>query len=348
MKRTFVLTDKPPLEVQKQEAREKSVELLSATNDRCYGYYRLSCGHTTFLHYGAVRKAKTAKFKCTVCFDAVLTKEADLAGLVYNKNSAFNNGDTRSYTYKSCGHSKMMAPGNVRNAVGKCVECLENEYRDEAKSQNLELLESSERVDGYRYYKLPCNHIKRICVKAVRLGSWSCRACQEDRYAREAIASGIELIPEIKPAHHDYRVYKLACGCVKALTMPCVKRGSFECKTHDKRTHDLNQPISVYIMKFVLPIGDYVKIGFAADVKGRVIRYGLEGDAKLVDSIRFQQGADAVFYEGYLHRKYAEFSIDKEIMRKYMNNGFTECYPIDLLKTFESEFNSKRVANEHL
>lgn len=76
---------KPSLK-QIEEAREKGLEIIAKSNDRCYGYYKLSCGHETFLHYGAVRKAKTLDFKCTPCLDNKLKTEAEKIGLVYHSN----------------------------------------------------------------------------------------------------------------------------------------------------------------------------------------------------------------------------------------------------------------------
>ena len=343
MKRTFVLTDKPPLEVQKEEAREKSVELLSATNYRCYGYYRLSCGHTTFLHYGAVRKAKTTKFKCEICFDAKLIQEAESVGLIYNKNSALATHSKRSYTYKSCGHTRTIEMAVVRTGGAKCPVCQEESYHQDAQAQGIKLLDQPSDSPGRRYYKLGCGHIKLITIGSVREGSWICRVCQEDRYEQEAATVGIEMLKDVKATRPEHRTYRLKCGCIKEITPPSVRLGSFECKSHSERFIDFSKPISVYLVKFILPIGDFVKVGFAMDVSGRLVRYGLNEDAELLEQISFRDGEEAVAYEKHLHNKYLDFCINKEVLRPYMRNGFTECYPFDLMKTFISEFERKRM-----
>jgi hypothetical protein len=342
MKRAFVLTDKPPLEVQKEEAREKSVELLSATNDRCYGYYKLSCGHTTFLHYGAVRKAKTVKFKCEVCFDAKLTAEAESAGLIYNKNSALATHSKRSYTYKSCGHTRTIEMAVVRTGGAKCPVCLEESYHQDAKNQGIKLLDQSSDSPGRRYYELGCGHIKLITIGSVREGSWLCRVCQEDKYSAEALENGIEMLKDVKASRPEHRTYRLGCGCIKEITPACVRLKSFECKNHSERFIDFTKSISVYIVKFILPIGDFVKVGFAMDVPGRLVRYGLNGDAELLEHLPFENGEHAVAFEKHLHNKYLNLCVDKEVLRPHMKNGFTECYPFDLLKTFTSEFETKK------
>lgn len=339
-KREFILSDKPPISKQIEEAQSKGLEFISKTTDRCYGYFKMPCGHTAFLHYGAIRKATNA-FKCEECFDLKLTQEANLLNLVYNKNSVFNIGGKRSYTFK-CGHTKVMAIGDVRNGVAICDECVNTRYKTEAALQGLELLEGQIAKDGSRMYKLPCGHIKSIMIGSVREGSWKCRVCQENRFAAEALEQDIEMLPDIKSSGHEYRVYRLKCGCIKELTMACIRKGSFECKNHSERFIDFSKPISVYLAKFILPIGEVIKVGFAMNISGRFYRYGLKGDAILLDVLTFKNGESAVQFEKYIHTLYSSVVIDKETLRPFMNNGFTECYQINLVKTLQYQFDSRR------
>lgn len=313
-----------------EEVREKGLELLAKSNDRCYGYYRLSCGHETFLHYGAVRKAKTLDFKCTPCLDNKLKTEAEKIGLVYHSDVVveYDRAASRYYTL-ACGHSKVVKTANVRSGVVGCDECMVEQHKCEAEQQGLKWT-GIEDDRHRRLYILPCGHEKYIMLSSAREGAYRCRICQENKYEQDAINAGIEYLKGVKSSHHDYRVYKLACGCVKELTMKCVTENSFECKTHDKRTLEYSQPISVYLSEFKLPIGNVLKLGFAADVKGRHARYGLKGQSSLIYAIRFSEGEKAVALEKSLHSEYKQHVLDKELMRLYMVNGYTECYPLSL------------------
>lgn len=312
------------------EAIDHGITLLSRTNHRCYGYYRLSCGHKTYLHYGAIRKAKTDDFKCTECLDLQLHREAanSLVGVIYNQGVGYSHSSVRSYTFP-CGHIRELKTSNVRNNQVACIECAEEGFKQEALFSGLELLAKSENSHK-RLYLLPCGHKKEILIGSVRDGSWKCRVCQEDRYDTEAKLVGLTMHRDIKSPHHDYRVYTLPCGCTKEIAVSCVRKETFECKNHSTRFIDFSVPISVYLAKFTLPIGEYLKVGFAMDVNSRMKRYGVDGEVTLLTSVEFANGQDAVDYEKLLHSKYKHLCIEKEAIRGYMENGFTECYPMSM------------------
>ena len=45
--------------VHAEDCKRHGMELLNRSNNKSYGYYKISCGHTAFLHYGAVRDRKS-------------------------------------------------------------------------------------------------------------------------------------------------------------------------------------------------------------------------------------------------------------------------------------------------
>lgn len=312
------------------EAIDHGITLLSRTNHRCYGYYRLSCGHKTYLHYGAIRKAKTNGFKCTPCLDILLHKDAanTTAGIEYNQGVEYSHSSVRSYTFP-CGHIRELKTGNVRRNQVSCIECTENRFKQEATIEGLVMVGQPEDTTK-RSYLLPCGHTKDMVPAAVRDSNWKCRICQEDKYEIEAKAVGLTMHRDIKSSHYDYRVYTMSCGCRKEIAIACVRRVTFECKNHSTRFIDFSVPISVYLAKFTLPIGEYLKVGFAMDVASRMKRYGLDGEVRLLASVEFSNGQDAVDYEKLLHHKYKHLCINKELVRDYMENGFTECYPMSM------------------
>ena len=319
-----------------EECKRHDMELLNRSNNRCYGYYRMSCGHTAFLHYGAVRKAKTNNFKCKECLDIKLEKEAKEIGLLYHKNVRVKPiNDSRYYTFP-CGHSRVVKTANVRYKQVACIDCKEEQFRKEAEDRGLVML-SFESEGATRLYRLPCGHEKGINLTCVRENSYKCRICQEDRYEVEAKHQGIEMLRDVKSSHHDYRVYRLQCNCVKEISISSVRSGAFECKNHPDRFIDFTKPISVYLLKFQLPIGDVLKLGFAMDVKSRCGRYYLNGTiVHLVERV-FENGQEAVDLEKKLHKKYKDFVLDKDTMSQFMLNGFTECYPMELQEDITSD-----------
>ena len=315
--------------VHAEDCKRHGMELLSRSNHKSYGYYKMSCGHTTFLHYGAVRKAKTNNFKCKECLDIKLHREAEEIGIIYHSDVRVRQiNDSRYYTFP-CGHSRILKTANVRFKQVACNDCKEEQFRKEAEERGLTML-SNESESATRLYRLPCGHNKRINLTRVRDNSYKCRICQEDRYETEALDQGIHMLRDIKSSHHDYRVYKLQCGCVKEIAISCVRNGSFECKNHPDRSIDYTKPISVYLLKFILPIGNVLKLGFAMDVKSRCGRYYLNGSIEHLVERVFDNGQEAVDLEKKLHKKYKDFVLDKSTMSQYMLNGFTECYPMEL------------------
>lgn len=321
---------------QQQEAKDHNLILLSKTDNRCYGFYKMACGHSKFLHYGAIRKAKTNDFKCKECLDIKLQEEANKFNLTYNKDLSTERSDSRSYTFNACGHRAIIKTANIRFSAVSCAVCRNNQYVSEAKAAGLIYLGDCGK-DAYRKYQMPCGHIKDICMTNVRDGTWKCKVCQEERYAKEADARGIFMHMEEKSSHYDYRVYTLKCGCKKELAIACVRKGSFECKNHSTRFIYNTCPISVYLVKFTINNNFVLKVGFSRDVNLRLARYGLNGVAELLIEKVFDNGQEAVDFERNFHERYKNYSLPSDEMRMYMENGFTECYPITLLDKITKE-----------
>lgn len=321
-----------------QEGLEKGLQLLHRSNHRVYGYYRkMDCNHELFLHYGAVRKAKSTNFKCEECFKIKCKEEAEKVGLTFIEKLDVST-DTALYSMDSCGHELVLRVGNVRlceEDKWTCTKCEFIKYQEEARSADIDMITDIPQDDKGRWlYKLSCGHTKRMMAVTVRDKSFRCRVCQDDSYEKDAINAGITYQRGVKASHHNYRLYILPCGCTKEITPACVRYGAFECKTHDKRTIDLTRNIIVYLIKISLPPGDVVKVGFAGDTSGknnRYVRYGLprESIEPLIELV-FENGERAVKFEKELHKKFSKYKIHKELLRPYMANGFTECYPIEM------------------
>lgn len=332
----FKTRDIPVSHKKINEAIEKGLTLISASNNRCYGYYRLPCGHNSFLHYGAVRKAKTNLFKCEPCLDLKLKAEAENVGITYIKGLFdIKKNYIRNYQFP-CGHVLQLRTDNVRTGKISCTTCKEEKYKSEATERGLVLLSVGDRQSTYNYL-LPCGHIKPTYLSSVRNYSWKCRECQEQRYSEEAKAAGLVMNRNVKSHHHDYRNYTLPCGCSKDISIFCVKNKSFECKTHPDRKFDFSQPISVYLIKLILQDTEVLKLGYSNEPSRRFRCYGLDGSVEVIKVIEFSNGQNAVDLERHLHEKYRHISLNSEQMSNYMGNGFTECYPLEMKDTLLKE-----------
>ena len=88
-------------EIHVKQGLEKGLKLLHRSNNRVYGYYLKDCGHYSFLHYGAVRKART-KFKCKECTFKQHADDAEAVGLELIERLGIS--DYNKYVSKSCNH----------------------------------------------------------------------------------------------------------------------------------------------------------------------------------------------------------------------------------------------------
>lgn len=328
----FKVRDMPISQRKIDEAIEKGLTLVSASDNRCYGYYKLSCGHNSFLHYGAIRKARTKLFKCTECLDVKLAQKAEEVGVVYNRDADMSGFtcNKRSYTFP-CGHVAILQTGNVESKQISCVQCREDRFIKEAQDVGIVLIDSSLNGDDLRrLYKLNCGHMKKLNVGSVRGNSFRCRICQEDQYQSEAASAGIALHPPYKGETSESRAYTLQCGCSKKLSTACVRKLAFECKTHPDRKFDFSRPISVYLIKLILQDIEVLKLGYSTEPTRRFRCYGLDGSVEIIKVTEFSNGQTAVDLERHLHEKYKSTSLNSEQMSNYMENGFTECYPLEM------------------
>jgi transposase-like protein len=319
-------------EIHTAEAQEHGLTLLYKSNNSVYGWFKVNiCNHEMFLHYGAIRKANTDNFRCKECLYIKLKDEATACGIeLLGGREIGMKVDERRYRLP-CGHTPILRTSNVRQHGALCFECIEQKHNVEAERVGLVLLCKAPNIIQNRLYMLPCGHTKELSTRSVRNDSWLCRICQENRNEKDAETAGITLNKHIKAHHHDYRNYTLSCGCSKDILVACVRRGAFECKNHSERFIDYSRNISVYIVKFKLEIGEFVKVGFAMDVQGRFQRYGLDGQYESLFIRNFENGQEAVNLEKSIHTRFNHLKVDREIMRKYMENGFTECYPISCM-----------------
>ena len=322
---------------------EKGMELLYRSTNRVYGYFRItSCGHDGFYHYGAIKKSVNC-VKCSQCFLLKLEKEADEKGLIHVKRVSPNISE---YVRKICGHTLQINFSNVRLADTErqeCQQCLDNRIQEEATAAGLQIIDKKHRM-GFCWYKLQCGHVKEINPLHIPDGSYRCRVCQDEMYTMEAEAAGIEYLRDVKSKQHDFRVYKLKCGCIKNIAIACVRRNAFECKNHPDRKFGSNVSSNAYLVKFNFPDFSFVKVGRTLDLYGkssRYARYGCDRSAvQPIVELSFISGENCHSFEKLVHSKFSNHKLLPNKVKQYLENGFTECYSTALLKDLLAEFDS--------
>jgi len=325
------------------ECADKGFDLLHRSTNRVYGYFRINaCGHEGFYHYGAIRKSK-GPLKCSECLLDKLKKEAAEKGLTYIRKVKTDVGE---YVVNNCGHTLTLKHSNVRHSQQEremCSICLQERIKSDAIEQCLELLDLPS-TPNKRWYKLPCGHIKAIHTSSVSAGSFRCKECQEHIYKQQAIDVGIEYLPNSPYSHHDYRIYKLKCGCIKEIAIAAVKRKAFECKDHPERKIGSNSSSIAYLIRFDFEEIVFLKVGRAKDLYGpssRYARYGCTAKpVRPIIEIYFKSGEECHKFERTLHNNFRSNKLNPAHIKDYLGNGFTECYPLSMQETILNEFNS--------
>ena len=125
----YKLVPKPPLELQVVEAKAKGLTLVSRTDHRCYGFYKIDeCGHDVFLHYGAVRKMHMgSKPKCHTCMLKKHVADANKKSLTFIKYTTTCKSEAM-YANQKCNHLLIAKINNVNLSEYdsyRCSTCFE-------------------------------------------------------------------------------------------------------------------------------------------------------------------------------------------------------------------------------
>ena len=170
-----------------------------------------------------------------------------------------------------------------------------------------------------------------------------CRECQEIRYAEEARKSGLILNGYSGKESFDSSIkrnFTLPCGHTKDIRLDHVRNMRFECSICEESHH--SKPSFVYLLKIETDDFSCLKFGYAKDIKTRIQVYCLKNAvANEVLVVPFPTGAEAHGFEQSVHRKYKQYKINKNVMKKFMKNGNTECYPIEMIDAFISEIKER-------
>lgn len=207
-----------------EEANLAGLKLIGAGKNVSYRLYK--CKECEYVQEFQTTLVRKKVFKCEGCFEKKLNKEANLAGLELIEEG--KNKYYRLYKFISCGHQQEIQTTQVRNGNVTCKICFDENLKNEANSNGLDLIKECENSD-YRLYRFKkCKHEQEITIFRVRKGSFKCKICQENKFDEEAKNAQLKLLGAGKTAH--YRLYKfIDCGHEQEIAIRHVRDQNFKC-----------------------------------------------------------------------------------------------------------------------
>jgi predicted nucleic acid-binding Zn ribbon protein len=261
-------------------------------------------------------------------------QEAIIKGLIFVGDSP----KPKHYLYKfeKCGHKREMIPTKVRNGNPSCKECDLKRFKKEALKKGLRLIPKITKPKHYKYEFIACGHTKEYEPRTVRVKNPICNICLKERLKKEALKKGLELIEDSE--RRGYYIYKfIECGHIKESRPDMINSGQPCCEKCGETYHAKES--NVYLIKIFKNGRALLKLGVANNSKQRIKTYKLKNNykAQLLIEKPFETNFEAVKFEKAIHKRFKEYNLNPENMKKVMESGFTECYPMKVLKKLKQE-----------
>lgn len=308
--------------------------------------YELECGHRQDIKK---QHAKAGKFRCKTCLVQKYESFATMNNLTILDHKPTSDPDYKLYKFADCGHEQLFASYNIKFGVS-CSTCTTNSRITAANRNDLVLL-NIECTDkwmhrDYKYKK--CNHVQSMKLQDVENNNIpECKQCRKDRWVEEALSSGLVFIGESETTlsnNGKYYKYEMPCGCVKDFKVGNVKRNVWACNIH---SNFWNKRSNLYVIKFTDILSDFswLKVGVSTNVQRRISDYKLKSECThdILFVKEFDSYREALTFEKRIHSKYKEFNLDHSLMKNYKQNGWSECYTLDISSELLSEL---RKSNE--
>lgn len=300
------------------------------TPDYQYSNYILDCGHTQRIKK---QHFKAGKYSCKTCQELKFKAEALQNNLEFICNS---DSSYKRYKFKACGHEKNILPEQVRTGKFKCKVCEENQLISDLSFCGVELVEKKKSKVVLKYSS--CGHT--VETKYQHIGNRnvpSCKDCRLEELKQQSFCEGLELLykDESNLSTNAY-FYKLPCGCTRSLRVGNVKRGAWACTTH---SNWWNKPSNIYLIRFSADGFSWLKLGVTTSVERRIFDYKMKKDTNktVLFCEQVSTYSKAIEMEKYLHKQFKSCNLNHKEMRSYMTNGFTECYPHDIMQKMLSK-----------
>jgi len=324
-------------EKMKQEAKAVGLKIIGDTNKKGLKLYKFKkCGHTQEIFTTSVRNNR---FRCHSCFKEQLKNEAKAVGLTLlgeGKSQAY-----RIYKCNICDHHQEIQFGAVRRNNFRCENCFQTKLKNEAKAVGLELIGKGKNKDYRKYRFNQCGHIHEVHKNTVRFNNPRCHICHKQKLQKEAKAVGLTLVGKVEdPAYRKYKFNH--CGHTQDIPPSHIRNGYFRCMECEDT--NLKKPSKVYILEITSKKETFLKLGYASNIKRRTYGYGLSKSAKIkkLKVVDFKTGREALDFEKSLHKKYKKKRLPlKKMKEHFQSQGFSECYPLEMLDKLLEELESK-------
>lgn len=310
-------------------------------------FRRIKCGCIKDLRVSRLKEYVSTCFACkTATVTDLMKGRYERAGIILLEQR--KKGSTyKKFLKIDCQHEIYLINQQIKDNDFHCPTCLEVDTQKACEKQNIKILGPCTDLNlsqpaSWRWIKcLTCGFEKNANTFRIRQETIGCQGCQLEKHKREASAVGAELIDTI-PADDKYRkTYKLPCGHLSKKTPHDITTGNIFCKECNRGCWQRNEN-TLYILKISVEGFSWLKFGFSKNVERRLQGYGLPetATADLVFSSIVATGEEAIITEKAIHKKYKNTKYPSCLMENYhTRNGFTECYPLDMLETLIYETN---------
>ena len=303
-----------------------------------YSVCKLECGHLQRIkkqHY------KLGKFRCNSCQEDKFKKEAESVGLEFLGDS---DSSYKRYKFKSCSHEKRMVPEQVRSGSFSCKQCSSSQLEQNLQQVEVSVLSKTKSKVVIRYNK--CRHTCTTKYSNIAKNTIpSCKECRLTVIREQAVAEGLKLLDkDSSVVNTSSYFYELPCGCTKSLRVGNVKRGIWACSVH---SNWWSKPSNIYLIRFSAGDVVWLKLGVSTDVSRRISDYKIKKnfESSILFCKQMPSYAEAVRIEKQLHNELVASNLQHETMKEYMTNGFSECYPENILDSLVAEL-KKRVNDD--
>ena len=271
----------------------------------------LGCGH---YKTGGVTTLIGSKHYCKECTDLSIVNRFGNFGV-----KVLELGNPNVLLEFPCGHTAYRKTYSKDKPT--CMICEEESKRKFLLKYAIDQLDSDN-------YKLKCGHIVKT-QNYKKLDDYKCPACKESEISERVKQYGMEYTGN-KNSKHEREII-LPCGHVKFLRYKNIKK-DVTC-TVCENTH-YSHPCDLYVLLANCGDFQFVKVGVAKVLEDRVKEYRAKGVPGWFNifNIGFVDKYTAIKHEKDFHIEFKDKRIDPEIMKKYMKEGFTECYPASILE----------------
>lgn len=244
--------------------------------------------------------------------------------------------------FKECGHTKKVGIKSLRRNTPFCEVCYENELALRLHSLGFKLLtklsggsryatktQSSQRLVSCNY----CGYWKLVVPNNSQNWKLQCRSCQRTQ-AESHIPEEFLLINKVDRSY--VKLAHMFCGNSFTYQLSNLKRHSPKCPFCGKNIKNS----FVYLIRLSIPnYPSIVKVGKSNNPYLRILDLTTgKCEIKFICAIEFESESKAFAFEKSIHNKFNDHNLPPQECKKYLRNGFTECYPVSLLEEIRKEF----------